>query len=217
MIRVFEAFKPEMEFHNEIKEVLLQYPYLTYSIKEDDGFVVTFSKNVPRELAISILKAFKIKIVTNNPISIKVLSKRNIESYDEFNGKKIIGNIEKIDIEELNMVGIESKIDSGATTSSIDCSEIKIDEVNKKVTFIPLRKKYKQFTGNKVTLPLEGLVNVQSSNGDTEKRPLVKLTITLGKKETETFFSLSDRKELEYPILIGKDVLGNYLIDTSHI
>jgi len=57
-------------------------------------------------------------------------------------------------------------------------------------------------------------IKVQSSNGDEEARPLIKMDIEIKGKVMESYFSLADRKELEFPVLIGKDVLsGKFLIN----
>ena len=83
-----------------------------------------------------------------------------------------------------------ARIDSGATVGSIDVSilsEIECEVVGEKL--------------------------VRSSNGVT-KRKLVKLRIRIEDREVDGTFSVIDRSQMKYPILIGQDILKqNFLID----
>ena len=58
---------------------------------------------------------------------------------------------------------------------------------------------------------------VRSSNGQIENRPVVALNIAIaGAKLEKVEFTLRDRREMNYPILIGRDVItGRFLIDCS--
>ena len=217
MIKLFEQFDPEFEHKNDVKELLAQYPYLRYSISEADGedFKITFSKDVKTTYIKKLFTSFAIEVLSESPVTIKIIAKKNISQYDEYKGKQVIGNIEKVSLPGLNLEGIEAKVDTGATTSSLHCSFIKIDTEKKQVTFIPLDPKYPSYKGHKFTYPLQELVGVRSSNGKKQNRALIKLKVKLRDDVVETFFSLSNRKTLEYPILLGKDLLSGYLIDSS--
>lgn len=217
MILLFEEYNQNMDFDNDVKNHLSQFPYLSYTTKEEkDGLILTFNKDVNLKYVKGILDPFKIEVMNELPVKLKVIDKKPIDSFKDFNGKLLIGSTEKIDIPTLYLKGIDSKIDSGASCSSIHATSIYIDRNNKKVSFIPLDKSYTQFNNKKITLSLIEEVSVQSSNGSEEKRPLVKIDIIIKGKTYETFFSLTNRKELEYPILIGRDIIsGNFLIDVG--
>jgi hypothetical protein len=219
MIALFEEFKPELEFNNDLKKHLEQFPYLKYSIREVDGEVfLTFSKDASFKYVKGIITPYTIEQIQESPLKVKITGKKNISDFEEFKGKIIIGNIEKIDIPSLKLSGVLCKADSGATTSSIDASFIKISQDKKSVTFTPLRPKHQGFVNKKYTAPIAEMVEVQSSNGDSEQRIMIKVNIIIKGKKLETYFSLADRKELEYPILLGKDIIsGNFLIDVSLI
>ena len=66
-------------------------------------------------------------------------------------------------------------------------------------------------------LPVERVVLVrQGSREDLQKRYIVLLRIRLGPLEQEREFSLSDRRNMTYPVLIGRNFLaGNALVDVS--
>ncbi len=219
MILLFEEYNPLMDLNNDVKDHLSQFPYLSYTIKdEDNGIVLTFNKDVSLKYVKGILDPFKIEVKNEFPVKIKVISKKLVDSFEEFNGKLIIGPTEKIDIPTLNLKGISVKIDSGATCSSMGVSWLHVDKKNKKVSFLPLDKTYPQYVNKKFTLPLIEEVSVQNSSGKQELRPLIKLDIIIKGKTYETFFSLASRRELEFPILIGRDALsGRFLIDISTI
>jgi hypothetical protein len=216
---LFENFKPELENNNDIKKHLEQFPYLRYSIKEVDGSIfLTFGADTSLKYVTGIIAPYTIELVEKEPLKVKVTGKKRIADFEEFKGKLIIGNIEKIDIPSLRLNGILCKVDSGASVSSIDVSFIKISADKKIVTFTPLRPKHTGYVDKKYTAPISEIVDVMSSNGSSEKRVLIKASIVIKGKKLESFFSLADRKELEYPILLGKDIIsGNFLIDVSDI
>ena len=102
----------------------------------------------------------------------------------------VIGLIEKIILE--NNKCYEAKVDTGADSSSID-ENLLSDLGNKKII------SYK---------------TVRSALG-RHKRPMVYLEIEFQGKKFREKFTVSDRKELRYKILIGQDILKKekFLID----
>ena len=106
----------------------------------------------------------------------------------------VIGLTEKIAVQ--NSVGtksISSKIDTGATKSSIDIA------LAQKLHLGPVIK-------SKI---------VKSAHGHAI-RPIVEITITLAGKTMTEEFTLADRKHMKYPVLIGQNILRHgFLIDPS--
>ena len=216
IIKMFENYKSgAMELKNEVQEHLSQFPYLSYDIREEGNvIVIKFNNDVSSNFAFGLLDPFEKELTSKEPTTIKITKKKNLDKFDEFKGKTIIENIEKVNFPDLKITDLEVKIDTGATTSSIHCTNIEIDRDNKKVHFIALDDTYNEYTGQKITLPLYSEIKVQSSNGDEESRPLVKMDVEIKGKVMESYFSLADRKELEFPVLIGKDVLsGKFLVN----
>lgn len=218
-MKKFEAYNPHMEINNEIKDFLSQYPYLQYNIKDlEDGVELSFGKGIGVKYIKNLLDPYKINLTSKDPIIIKVTGKKNVDRFDDYKGKIIIGNIETINIPKLGIKDLPIKIDSGATTSSLHVEYLKKDNQKNTVTFIPLDDRFDQYNKRTYTMPMEAQIRVQSSNGDNEGRPMIKLDIELKGKTIKTYFTLADRKELEYPILIGKDILsGNFLVDAAQI
>lgn len=221
IIPLFELYNTGMEFKNGVKEVLAQYTFLSYVLKEnpdDDTITICFNKDATPNYVAKILSSFQLEFLSKNPVSVKVIKKRNIEDFKHHaNNKPVVGNIEEVSLPSIKLTSIEAKSDSGATTSTLHASVVEIHKDKKKVTFIALDKSHKQYTGQRYTSSVHELVRVQSSNGEHQVRPLIKLKIILKDKLIETFFTLTDRNKLEYPILLGKDLLSGYLIDASFV
>ena len=129
-----------------------------------------------------------------------------------------IGRLDKVDLPEFNLTEIPAKIDTGANRSSIHCSEIKhiknngIDEIS---FHIPLdsTKGNKSFHSKSFYKK-----NIKSSTGHVEERYIIKTTIVLFEEEIETTFSLTDRSEMKYPILLGRKLLrSRFVVDVSQV
>ncbi len=216
-ILLFEYFSPNLDLKNDLTNHLEQYPYLKYTLSDDGkNVILTFNKDISTSYGMGILDTFEKDILTKNPLKLRIKGMKNVDKFQQFQGKIIIQNIEKVDFPDLKLKGIECKIDSGATTSSLHCSKIKIDRKLKRVSFTPLDKSYDQYEGKMITLPLHSEIKVQSSNGQEEPRALIKTDVIIKGKRIETFISLADRAELDYPVLIGKDILsGRFLIQAG--
>lgn len=128
----------------------------------------------------------------------------------------IIGRFEKIDVIDV-IENVPAKIDTGAYRSSIHASSIRI--VQKR------GKDYLRFTilGHAAHGSQRAIETVRfktrkvtSSNGHSAERYEVRLKIRLGFKVFTTAFTLTDRSNNVFPVLIGRKALtGRYLVDTS--
>ncbi|MFB6114018.1 MAG: RimK/LysX family protein [Halodesulfurarchaeum sp.] len=64
--------------------------------------------------------------------------------------------------------------------------------------------------------PLVGTTQVRSGTGsDTETRPLVDVDLRLNGRWRTVTASITDRSEMTYPVLLGRDVLEAYTLDIS--
>lgn len=107
---------------------------------------------------------------------------------------------------------VEGKVDTGATTSSLDAQNIKVNE--KQVTFTCPTLGNATFTMN-----LAGEQDVLSADGGAKERPMIKVDIQINNGETLTdvIFNLNDRQGMDTPVLIGQNILksGNYVVDVT--
>ncbi|MBU0470868.1 MAG: RimK/LysX family protein [Nanoarchaeota archaeon] len=108
--------------------------------------------------------------------------------------KVILGLTEQVDLigNQGQKINIKARIDTGATSSSIDLG------LAKELNLGPVVK-------SKV---------VKSASG-VKKRPIVKAKIILREIEMEEEFTIANRNHMTYQVLIGQNILkkGNFLID----
>ena len=126
--------------------------------------------------------------------------------------KDIIGRLERVDIPEFNLSGIEAKIDTGAYNGAIHVSLVSEFERDGKdwIRFVLLDEDHPEFH-NKVYEK-----SIRSSNGTVQHRYMVPATIVLKGKELKAKLSLTNRKDLRYPILLGRKIIKkHFIIDAS--
>lgn len=132
--------------------------------------------------------------------------------------KIIFGRKELASFPGLNINELPVKIDSGAYSSSIDCSSIKEVVVNgvKHLEVVFLHPNNKLFTGEKKIVKHFTHKKVTSSSGNAQVRYLIDLNIKFKDKVYTTPFTLTNRMGMKSPVLIGRKLLNkNFLIDTS--
>ncbi|WP_086981967.1 ATP-dependent zinc protease family protein [Vibrio aphrogenes] len=101
-----------------------------------------------------------------------------------------------------------AKIDTGATTSSINAIDIHDFERDGK-DMVSFKIKAKDKVSKEITLPVQRWVHIkQSSSTKTSRRPIVELDIKLGDKTYTTPFNLVDRDHMINAILIGRSFLN---------
>jgi hypothetical protein len=106
-------------------------------------------------------------------------------------------------------VKIAARIDTGAATSSIDVCDYAVEGKFVSFTLADRCGAYK------VRAPLIEMRHVKSTEGD-ETRPVVEIEICLGAKRLRAFVTLSNRSHLEYPFLVGRNIIeGNFVVDVS--
>jgi hypothetical protein len=122
--------------------------------------------------------------------------------------KEIIGNIDKLDFPLLNLQNVESRIDTGATNSSIHCTNI--EKINDKFVKCNLLGK------ESFVKPISKIKEVKSSNGVSQNRYFIKTQIMILGKTYISELSLNDRSSMTYPFLLGRDILiQDFIVDVS--
>ncbi|WP_088324882.1 ATP-dependent zinc protease [Polaribacter tangerinus] len=132
--------------------------------------------------------------------------------------KITIGREDKADFPEFLLENIDVKIDSGAYTSSIHCTNIEEIEVNNKkqlkfTLLDPAHTLYnnKEFITNDYTFKI-----VKSSNGISERRFRILTEIIMFNKKNDIYLTLTERKNMKFPILLGRKFLNKkFVIDTT--
>lgn len=126
--------------------------------------------------------------------------------------KPIIGGREKIRLPGVSRNKIPARIDTGAKSSSVHCEKYWIEsDRGKKVLYAAILNRHHllKFVHFRIK-------KVKSSNGQTEMRFVVRLELELGDHRFETDFTLSNRKKMKNPVLLGRRFLrGHFLVDVG--
>ena len=122
----------------------------------------------------------------------------------------IFGEAEYITIKPDN-IRLKARIDTGATTSSIHSTEIRLLERDGKkwVKFNLTRSNGKKVPMEK---PVVRTIEVKRHGQTKQSRPVVRLDVVMGKIQKTTQFSLTDRSQFTFPVLIGRSLLKNIAI-----
>jgi len=128
----------------------------------------------------------------------------------------IVGAVEWATVEPGD-IRMEARIDTGAETSSIHAEDIRLLEKDGKrwVHFSLLDPS----SGEKVELEqrLRKTIRVKQSDSESSKRYVVRLRVTIGKVRSLIDVTLSDRDHMDYPLLIGRNMLvDTMIVDVSH-
>ena len=133
--------------------------------------------------------------------------------------KKVIGRREMVALPELDIEEIEAKIDTGAYTSAIHCSDIHEEtgaDGRQLICVDLLDPSHPQYNHKKLRFAEYDLREIKSSFGEVQERYVIRTTIKLFDEEIEAEFSLSDRSDMKYPVLIGRKLLkGRFIVDVS--
>lgn len=130
------------------------------------------------------------------------------------NLKILIGRTDVVDFPNLNLFGIDIKVDSGAYTSSIHCHHIEIEKNILKCRF--LDPEHQEFHQKPLLFIDFKQKNVKSSNGIIEKRYLIKTDILIFDKIRSIELTLTERGSMRFPVLLGRKFLSRkFIIDTS--
>jgi hypothetical protein len=131
---------------------------------------------------------------------------------------RVIGRREFVDLPLLNIKNTEAKIDTGAFSSAIHCEEIEVIE-EKGRSYLTFSLPAEYYSGNKTQkhkIEKFSSKKIKNSFGEAEERYIIRTKIRIGHKLINADFSLSDRKSMRYPILIGrKAIKGKFIIDVK--
>jgi hypothetical protein len=129
------------------------------------------------------------------------------EKVEKYKSKTVIGVVEDVFVESI-FKKIPARIDSGAKYSSINAKIESIEDNFIKFTFIDHEKNEHIFNKKIVDK-----IKIRNSEGSSE-RYLVKLKVKLKDKKIDSLFSLKDRENLTYKVLIGRELMyNNFVID----
>ncbi|TKD63526.1 30S ribosomal protein S6--L-glutamate ligase [Flavobacterium sp. ASW18X] len=132
--------------------------------------------------------------------------------------KAVVASEEWCKLEELGIPAIKARVDSGAKTSSLQATKVKI--------FTKGLEEWVRFEVNPIQdnrsisilcqARLVGLRTVKSSQGIAEERPVIKTHVGIGDQTFDIEVTLANRDTMEYRMLLGREALNDrFLVDPS--
>ena len=113
---------------------------------------------------------------------------------------KYVGRTEKVSFPELGIESTEAKVDTGAYGNALHVDDIFIKE--NKLFFVIDDKEY--------IYDKYKTIVVRNSFGKKQKRFSISTKMILGEKHYKIHISLTNRKKMKYPVLIGRRFLRKF-------
>lgn len=130
--------------------------------------------------------------------------------------KVVIGRAEKADFPQLGAVRVPVKVDTGADASSIWAKTTELEGDRLHVIFFGPGSEHFTAKEHIFGKGQYSITRVANSFGQREVRYKVKLGIRVKKRLIRGSFTLSDRSQKLYPVLLGRSLLKNkFLVDVS--
>jgi len=134
--------------------------------------------------------------------------------------KRTVGRRELVDFPKFQLWGVEAKVDTGAYTSAIHCSNIKVvtgPDGQPRLRVLLLDPSHPDFDGTLMEFTEFSLRDIKSSNGEVQERYVIRAVLRIFGEDFNTEFSLSDRSDMRYPVLLGRLLLrqGHFVVDVA--
>jgi hypothetical protein len=128
--------------------------------------------------------------------------------------KIIIGRNEPVEFPRLKR-RVPAKIDTGADTSSIWVSNIRVDK-DGVLKFSLFGEGSPYYTGKVVKREAYKVGMVRSASGHEQIRYRTQFSLRIGGKRIKAMFNLSDRSRNKFPVLVGRRTLaGKFIVDVT--
>ena len=125
-----------------------------------------------------------------------------------------LGRSDRVDLPGLGVENIHAKIDTGAYNCSLHCTSNEV--VNGVLEFVLLDAEHPEFTGRKYSFKKFTQREIKNSFGEAELRYVIKTKIKIYDRLIRAEFSLSNRGNLKFPVLLGRKILRNrFFIDVT--
>ncbi|NJN41679.1 MAG: peptidase [Flammeovirgaceae bacterium] len=126
----------------------------------------------------------------------------------------VIGRFDRVDLPGLGLQDIHAKVDTGAYTSSLHCHQAQV--IDGILEFVLLDDEHPEFTGMKFKFKEFTQREIKNSFGEAELRFIIRTTVKILGRTIKTEFSLSNRGNMKFPILLGRKTLRKkFIIDVS--
>lgn len=204
---------------SNIEKMLSEQNKQTTSAIQQQAHLLTSLQNNQQEI-LSQLNDLQDKVTKQQAVLLrkpKPKAETPTSSEATIGNKMLVGAVEALWIEAANQV-FDARVDTGATTSSISARNVVILEKDgKRWARFELLPSEDTAQSYEVEAPVVRYVKIRQSSADgLDRRPVVKLKVRLGKLTEDTQFTLADRSEMNYPILLGREFLRDIaVVDVS--
>lgn len=133
---------------------------------------------------------------------------------NDYKKKRIVGNLETCDLPQLGIFNLEVRVDTGAKTSSLHVDNLsKFQKDGRPWLKFDIHPDVYQI--DKITTcetVLHDLRKIKSSNGESEHRYVIETDIRLGSDLWPIEITLTDRSDMSYLMLLGREGMGERLL-----
>lgn len=128
----------------------------------------------------------------------------------------MVGWRELVDFTDLGIVGVTAKIDTGAQTSALHAIRLHHFELDDRpwVRFtVPARRRRPT---SRVEAPLIGVRKIRSSNGEMQKRFVIRTRLRIGQRSFRAEVTLTNRSQMGFAMLVGRSALARrFVVDAA--
>lgn len=129
----------------------------------------------------------------------------------------VVGWRELVHLPELGLHAVPAKIDTGARTSSLHGTVLEEFERDgeRYVRFaVDFAQQHVRQVCEAVHVDIRGIT---SSNGETQRRYVIKTPLKIGGVKFRAEISLADRRDMRFPMLIGRSSLRRrFVVDSGY-
>jgi hypothetical protein len=132
--------------------------------------------------------------------------------------KPLLGWREWVQLPELDLSFFESKIDTGARSSSLDAKPIQEFQRQKQrwLRFSVFAGADLSMSGQTVEARLVGFRDVRSSTGHLTHRPVILTAVQIGADRWPIELTLTNRRQMGFRLLLGRSAIENrFHVDAS--
>lgn len=125
-----------------------------------------------------------------------------------------LGYIEDVHIGKLGLE-MKAKLDTGADTSSLYARDIDVYRKSGKDSWVRFRVIGKNGRSIRYDQNVLSFVAIKLKTGGTQRRPVIYLPLCVGGISGLAEFTLADRENFDYQVLIGREFLASRIVVDS--
>lgn len=146
------------------------------------------------------------------PLSHIVLVHRVKDKSTKMKNKTLVGARETVDLPELGLFGIATRIDTGAQTSALHVDHFTENKETGMLYFEFHSDLHDLKKTKKCTAKIVQRKRIKSSNGEKERRYIINTKAILGELEWTIRLSLTDRSSMRHLLLLGRQAMNGTII-----